>query len=291
MDHLREQTSNSSARRWVLTLIAVALFALAVVDGLDGVGRSYAEASLKRALITFGVARGLDAVISVAQGTELAVQPAGIGLTLAPGEILDPVNDLVERFSSIALLAATSLGVQRVLLDVALWPPLTVALGVSLLAGLSCLWYAPLAGTLLARWVWAIAALLLLLRFAAPTMSVTSAVLFETFLAPRYAKATAQLEHTRSTLHELNEKERAAAPKPEQSILERAREALGAAGYALDVRARIDAFTTAAAHITDHTIDLIVVFVIETLLIPLAFLWLLLAALRRLVSWVLGSTP
>ena len=75
----------------------------------------------ERALITFALARTLNGVISAVQGTELALQPAGVGVTLTPGEVLDPVNDLVERFSWIMLGATLSLGVQQVLLDIGQW--------------------------------------------------------------------------------------------------------------------------------------------------------------------------
>ena len=72
------------------------------------VGDDRLEQAFSRALIGYAIARGLNGAISVAQGTEVAVQPAGIGLNFAPGEILDPINDLVERFSWIMMLAASS---------------------------------------------------------------------------------------------------------------------------------------------------------------------------------------
>jgi hypothetical protein len=278
----------SRGARALLLAGAVAVLALALLDGLDAPGRDYVEASLKRALLTFGVARTLNGVISVAQGTEIALQPAGLGMTLTPGEILDPVNDLIERFSSIVLLAATSLGVQRVLLDVAAWPPVTFALGMVLVAYVACAWHPRHARSPFARGVRMLAVLVLLLRFAAPAMSLASAGLYEAFLAPHYLHATAELRGTSSTLHELSEEEPVAAPE-ERSMLGRARDALGAAGETLDVRARIAAFTEAAANITDHTLDLIVVFVIETLLMPLACLWLALTAVRQALARLTGG--
>ena len=75
----------------------------------------------ERAFITFALARTLNGVISAVQGTKLALQPAGVGVTLTPGEVLDPVNDLIERFSWIMMAATLSLGVQQVLLEVAQW--------------------------------------------------------------------------------------------------------------------------------------------------------------------------
>ena len=43
------------------------------------------------------------------------MQPVGVGVTLTIGEVLDPLNDLVERFAWLALVASVSLGLQMTL--------------------------------------------------------------------------------------------------------------------------------------------------------------------------------
>ena len=58
---------------------------------------------------------------SVIQDTEIAFSPAGVGVTLAVGEILDPINDLIERFSFVMLVSTASLGIQKILLEVGIW--------------------------------------------------------------------------------------------------------------------------------------------------------------------------
>ena len=68
-------------------------------------------------VVAFGLARTLNGAISVAQGTEIALQPAGVGVTLTAGEVLDPLNDLVERFSLLALTATISLQGQILLTE------------------------------------------------------------------------------------------------------------------------------------------------------------------------------
>ena len=71
--------------------------------------------------MTFAIARTLDGVISVAQGTEVAVEPGGVGVNFALGQALDPINDLVERFSAAMLVATSSLALQNVLLRISEW--------------------------------------------------------------------------------------------------------------------------------------------------------------------------
>jgi len=65
-------------------------------------------------LSVYAVARGLNAVVSMAQGTELSIEPLGVGVTLAPGEILDPLNDLIEQVSTVLLIASASIGMQKI---------------------------------------------------------------------------------------------------------------------------------------------------------------------------------
>jgi len=103
---------------------------LSAFSTLDNTGEGYLDGAFKRALLGFAVARGLNGVISVAQGTEFSLTPAGLGVNLTPGEILDPINDLVERFSWIMLLSSSALGVQQVLLSMSAWQGLTLLLAV-----------------------------------------------------------------------------------------------------------------------------------------------------------------
>jgi hypothetical protein len=109
------------SNRILSTILVVALAILSALPVIDRQAGADYDALFQRALVTFALARTLNGVISVVQGTELAIQPAGVGVTLTPGQILDPVNDLVERFSWVMLGATLSLGVQNVLLEISSW--------------------------------------------------------------------------------------------------------------------------------------------------------------------------
>lgn len=67
-------------------------------------------------MVSFATARTLNAVISVVQGTQVELQPGGVGMTFTPGQVLDPINDLVEQFSLLMLAASVSFGVQLALI-------------------------------------------------------------------------------------------------------------------------------------------------------------------------------
>ncbi len=102
-------------RIYIGLLLLCAILALLPFE--HTVGQQLTE-MLTITLAVYAVARGLNGVISMAQGTELAIEPMGVGVTLAPGEILDPLNDLIEQVSTVLLFAAASLGVQKIMLGI-----------------------------------------------------------------------------------------------------------------------------------------------------------------------------
>ena len=111
------------------TLLPVALvvlmLALSAIGGFRNLGEQRLDEASNRAIAAFAVARTLNGVISVIQETQVGVS-LGISTTLQPGQILDPLNDLVERFSVAALIAATLLWALKLMGNFLLlpWVPL-----------------------------------------------------------------------------------------------------------------------------------------------------------------------
>ncbi len=87
-------------------------------------------------LATYIVIRGLNAGVSVIKESEFSLSPAGVGVSIAFGEILDPLDDATERVSSLILVSFISLGVQALMVDILSQPVLlltgvlSIALGV-----------------------------------------------------------------------------------------------------------------------------------------------------------------
>ena len=273
----------------MLSFLILLLAVLAWRGDVDDLGRDYTEAGLARALLTFGVARGLNGVISVAQGTEVAIEPVGIGVVLAPGQILDPVNDLVERFSWIMLASATSLGMQKMLLEIMAWPGLTLLLGALLAAALFLLWWPRPRPDGVARAIYRLALVLLILRFAIPSIAIGNELLYAVFLEPQYSASRAQLEQTVDVIGDIN---RQAVPPADAetstSWLDSAKRAYATAADAMNVERRLESFRQAAAEVSEHVIDLIVVFVLQTILFPLLFLWLMIHAIKAAIRAPFG---
>lgn len=256
-------------RRYALALFMLAAVACAWWAPLDAPAAGQVDAGLKRALISFASARALNAVISVAQGTELSVQPLGVGVTLTPGQLLDPVNDLVEKFSTLMLAASVAFGIQKALIAMGGWWAVSLALTA---VALGWAWL-HLRQQAIPAWLSRALVVMLMLRFAIPVVTLGSDLLWQKFLEPDYQASQQGINSSSTQAAKL-------APPPvaqSQGMLDRMKSWLAENA---DVKARFEEIKQAAEQATEHIIRLIVVFLLQTLVIPLLLLWALYALAR-----------
>lgn len=269
--------------RIILVSAVVISVLLALLPSSGTLGQSHVDTAFKRALVGYALARGLNGVISVAQGTEVAIQPAGVGVNFTPGQILDPVNDLVERFSWIMMLASSSLGIQKVLLAMSVWKGLLLAVvATGLLLLLSLLWQK------LGQFRWVLQRLflfVLLLRFMMPVFIIANDWMYRTFLEGDYIAAAASLEQAQRSIGDINEEVMAKRKTEPSGLLERARAVYDSALFNIDIDRRLEDYRLAAESISENTIKLVVVFLMQTLVFPLLFMFILLGVIRRLTCY------
>jgi hypothetical protein len=103
-----------STTHWAWLLAAIGLVGLSWNGSLDTVSGNYVNASIVDAGIIYGTARGINALVSALQGTELDMWL----VTFSVGELLDPINDMIERFSGVMTWAITALVIQKLLLAI-----------------------------------------------------------------------------------------------------------------------------------------------------------------------------
>lgn len=271
--------------RWQRPLTAtVVLLVLAAVWLLrvDEAALEQVDAGWKRALATFAAARALNAVISVAQGTELAVQPAGVGLTLTPGQVLDPVNQLVEQFSTLMLMATAAFGAQRVLIGIGAWWPLSLLISAAVLAWAVLRWRGPGKEHGPPRWLGRALVLLLLLRFTVPLVALGSEAAFRLFMQDEYRQGQATLLQSSSELAQASGQLPGAGTAPgEASLAERMRRWWG---QGPQIGARFEALKDEANRAVEQVVRLIVVFTLQTLVLPLLLGWALWRAAKALLG-------
>ena len=269
-------TEPQSAQRIVLTLVVAILVACSWLAPLDSAANQQVDAGLRRALLSFATARALNAVISVVQGTEVAVEPAGIGLVLTPGQVLDPVNDLVEQFSALMLAASLSFGVQKVLLGIgAYWL-------VSLLLSIAALGWASfyLRRQSAPAWLSRILVVLLMTRFAVPVVTIGTDTLFQTFMAADYQSSQQIIDTASGHLGKLDPA--GAVINEDQGMLDKLKGWWSQNG---DVKSRFERFRLAAEQAIEHIIKLMAIFLLQTLIIPLLLLWVLYGVVKRTFEW------
>jgi signal transduction histidine kinase len=123
-------------RKALIAIFVVLLVALSSSRLLDDYVDDYTDSSIKNAALTYATARGINALVSMMQSSEIE---AGIGIvsgSITIGELLDPLNDMIERFSTVMTWVLASLAAQKVLLLLAsheLFLYLVAVLGISAL--------------------------------------------------------------------------------------------------------------------------------------------------------------
>jgi hypothetical protein len=250
-------------RRWrvIGILLVAAAIACSWLPWIQNLANAQVDDGLKRALFAFAAAKALNAAISVVQGTEVNVQMLG-GVTLTPGQWLDPINDLVEQFASLMLAASVAFGVQKVLLAIGAHWLISAAVTVFAVAWAHMWWYgrAP-------SWLTRVLVVLLTIRFAFPIVTIGSEAVFRHFLTPQYAEATQSIAIVTAKVDE---------PAPAgkgKGWFDRLREVFSSASTIGD---QVGELKRAADEISDQIVRLIVVFVVQTIVVPTVLLWSLL---------------
>ncbi len=277
--------SKFAVRKSAWTVAALLAVVLAFTGVVDRPSEAIAADSLKRALVTFAAARALNGAISAAQGTELALEPAGVGVVLSVGQVLDPINDLVERFSSVMLVAASSIGLQNILLRISSTVGFDIALFVVALWLVLATW----SPWLQASMPWARRALLvaIFVRFALPALIVGGDLVFEGFLATEQQAALEALRGVQADITEINDE----APEPlsgSRTLMERFSGLIDETLAAVDPRETLKQLSDRVADASEHIISLIVIFVLQTVLLPIAFVWLFVEVLKGIGSRLAG---
>ena len=81
---------------------------------LDALANQVNSDSITDAAVIYGIARSINAAVSLLQSAEVG---AFVG-SINPGEAFDPINDLIERFSTVMTWSLSSLVLQKILLSV-----------------------------------------------------------------------------------------------------------------------------------------------------------------------------
>ncbi|MDA0343374.1 MAG: hypothetical protein O2908_07775 [Verrucomicrobia bacterium] len=177
---------------WVLGLLVV----VALLDYLwiAPANQTYAKRYLNESIVlsgsTYATCRVINGGVSSLQESSISISPWGVGLEYGAGQILDPINDAVERLSEACVHSMALLGAQRIVLGIInRYGVFPFYLSVCLFLG--CILLGK--GSRMARWVGRLAILLLLLRLSTPVLCFVGTQLNQQYFDPRIGEQTSQL--------------------------------------------------------------------------------------------------
>jgi len=241
-------------------------------------GMAVLEENLARAAALFATARALNAAVSVLQSAEVTAGVsvgAGVEGTIVPGQALDPVNDLVERFSAVMLSATVTLGAAMLLVQAGDVYGFQVLLPLGLLLAALALWVpgAVSAGARRAGLVLVMAALIA--KLGLPLAVLGTEVMAERLVQPQIEQARGELEAI-----DLPRLPMEAYAAEKQSWLDR----LKAVG---DVGPQIARAAASAADLADTVVALTVAYIVKILVLPILLLWLIGRTAELLLNGIL----
>ncbi len=273
------------ARVLLLLLLALACQQIARLDfpQLDERASVYFLEISQKAVVSYAMVRGANAAVSVVQNSELLFSPTGLGMSLAIGQVLDPLDDMLERTSDVLVMALVSIGVQRAVLEISQEDSLHLAAMGFLLAALAACFPAARG---LQYWMLRLAIVFALLRLLLPASAAIFDQTYQRIFLPQIEQAQETLRLIpgvqplmRSSLSDSppGEQEegwlRKWLPKAMQQQLDDAK------GHLHWLKQTFSRMIEHASELIDALVRLIsayaAIFILQVVLLPLTSLWLL----------------
>lgn len=276
---------STSGKKIVTSGLLFILMMLSFFSGLDVIlektidksGEKYINDTLNKAIYTYGIARVANGIISVIQSTEVNAAPAGIGMTFGVGEGLDPVNDIIERFSVVMLISTSSLGVQKVLMEIGTWLGFKILLSLSMLILLTGIWVPQIKRLDLVRLGLNIGLFAIVIRCCIPTIGAIGNLVDDLFLAHQYESSTQSLTRLNEEIQntKLISSDSVRPDDENSGYLEKLKSIYSSGKIVSTIN---DKLATIKDKLTDFIpllIDLIAIFIIQTILLPIFVIWML----------------
>lgn len=175
-------------------LIATALFFSPVtkIPLIDTKTDTYFNDAITKAGLAYATCRAINASVSVVKDSTLQLEPAGVGVSLAVGQVLDPIDDMTERLSSVLVTAITSLGVQKLSYEIGV--TLAPQVFAAFLIILSILvWFNNDRVTSLQKITTRILILIAVLRFCLPVSSVVNHYIYKNYFSEQITTTNQEL--------------------------------------------------------------------------------------------------
>jgi len=242
---------------------------------VDESAKKMVDESFKQAIIVFGSAKALNGVISLAQGTEINLP----FIVVAIGQILDPINDLVEQFSLIMLASLGSLGIQKILLNFVTNEIFNYILFTFIIIFNIWLFKRFRNDGKLRSIFFKTTFILIFLRFSIPMISYVNDFTYNYFVKPQY-----NIEHLNENILKVTDN----VSKINQDTIEQKQDESSFFGKIVEkfdlkfYEKKVDEYKNAVDNSSEYIIDLIIVFIFQTILLPIVFIYILYVLIKKM---------
>ncbi|MDN5108428.1 hypothetical protein PJV93_11535 [Aliarcobacter butzleri] len=266
----------NNINKLILLLFSLIILFLASSFTIDESAKKMVDESFKQAVIVFGSAKALNGVISLAQGTEINLP----FVVVAIGQILDPINDLVEQFSLIMLASLVSLGIQKILLNFVTNEIFNYILFAFIIIFNIWLFKRFTNDDKIRTLFFKITFIFIFLRFSIPMISYVNDFTYNYFVKPQY-----NIEVLNDNILKVTDD----VSKINQDTIEQKQEESSFFGKITEkfdfsfYEKKVDEYKNAVDNSSEYMIDLIIVFIFQTILLPIVFLYILYVLLRKIV--------
>lgn len=244
---------------------AIIFFAFTYV--LDIKGKELVDKSFSQSVVVFGSAKALNAVISLAQGTELDLP----FFTVAIGEVLDPINDLIEQFSLVMLASMVSLGIQKIMMNFVTADIYNYILLFAVVILNIWMFFRFTKDERFRTLFFKITVILIFLRFAVPLIGLANDFVYNNFVKQEYniQELNQDIIKVKDDVNEVTKN--TIESKENSSFFSKISEKFDSSYY----DKKIDEYKKAVDKSSDYIVALIIAFVFQTILLPILFLFIL----------------
>lgn len=243
--------------RHTVPVVLAAIVVLSLVSPMQQGCVKYLDNWTNKSVGTVVVASGISSGLSVIEDSEVQVSLLGTGGSLALGDSVRPLNDMVGRVVFVALASTVSLGIQRVLIEIGSSVGFKVLLLLAVACQLVAVWVDWPEMRPFANWLLTVA---LFGTLAIPSAVLLTGRIGDHFTEGAYTKAQQRLNELNTEVQQLD--------PTRISQLE-------------------DSLKSSATAYSEFAVNYIVVFIVQTMVMPVLILW----GLVKLIGYLLMPAP
>jgi hypothetical protein len=182
-------------------------------------------------------------------------------------------------------VASTSLGAQKILVGIGNTQAIQLVVGLTIGLSLLLLWRRHLFTPAWRAILFRLSILAIAFRFLIPVLVLANEMVYRAFLDEQYQESYSELKQTEADVRAMQDSENVEIPTDgDNGILSQLSRIYDRTAQTINVNARLAEYEARLSNASEHIIDLIVVFMLQTIVFPVLFLWLGLRLVRLLIS-------